>query len=387
MNRLRELRQAEGWSQARVVAAMISEGASLGIPLPGSTSLTTSLSRWENGRVAPGPEYRRILQRIFSVSVEELGFPIEAPLVTPIPNLPISNDVLEYFAALIEQHVAADNLLGSQYVAPLAEPQAQVLLNLVRQTRGKTRPKAVRMASRYQEFLGWLYQDAGRPTLAMRHTDLARDLATELDEQQLEAYLLMRKSNIALDAEEAVVAVSLADASITKSAGAHGSVRAAILRQKANSHAALGEASECAQAVDQALDAIAESGLVDNDDLAPYCTREYLAMESGKCWEQLGHADRALSAFGSVVEGVPSSRRDEALALARWASAHVLAGDVESACTVATRAVATARVTRSARMLRELRNVHRRLRRLPHNEAVEGLTRSINTLISENAEA
>jgi transcriptional regulator with XRE-family HTH domain len=388
VTRLRDLRVSEGWSQARLVAAILATGKALGTDLPGRGSLITNLSRWENGHVTPGPEYRRILRHIFASTDEDLGFGDIAevsPGVVLAPSvLSVSADLIAYFSSLFAQHIQADNLLGPEYVAPLVDQQGQMLLSLARQTRGSARSDVVTMAARYQEFLGWLHQDAGRVDSAMRHTDLARDLALELGDCAWDAYLLMRKSNIALDAGDAPQALALADAALGAGSLDAPAVRAVILRQKANSHAALREADDCESAIDGAFAALDKPTSDGGESLAPYCTREYVAMEAGKCWVQLGEPARALAVFDSTsAETSVASRRDQGLALARWAGAYAAADDVHGACGIAERAVGAAEATRSARIMRELGIVRRALRKWPRDERAVAVVRSIGTLVGE----
>jgi hypothetical protein len=66
VNRLRQMRVDAGWSQAQLIAAMRRVARDLKVALPEPESLKTNVRRWENARVAPGPEYRKVLRIVYS---------------------------------------------------------------------------------------------------------------------------------------------------------------------------------------------------------------------------------------------------------------------------------------------------------------------------------
>jgi hypothetical protein len=78
----------------------------------------------------------------------------------------------------------------------------------------------IALAFRFREFLGWLQQDSGRYSAAMESTNRALDMATELGDPFWNAPLLMRKSNIATDADDPATAAALADAALSTASGA-----------------------------------------------------------------------------------------------------------------------------------------------------------------------
>ena len=119
----------------------------------------------------------------------------------------------------------------------------------------------MRLACRYEEFLGWLNQDAGRLDQAMVHTDRARDLATGLRDPLLAAYLFMRKSNIATDSGDPALALALVEAALSQTEHAPPTVHAVVLRQKALALAGLGQGSACSDVIAEALETVADGGI------------------------------------------------------------------------------------------------------------------------------
>jgi hypothetical protein len=80
-NRVRELRlamQPRPWTQDRLVVAIEQSAAELNLAVGGRRSIKTTVSRWENGHVSIGVEYRKILKAVFDCTDDELGLEINS---------------------------------------------------------------------------------------------------------------------------------------------------------------------------------------------------------------------------------------------------------------------------------------------------------------------
>lgn len=241
------------------------------------------------------------------------------------------------------------------------------------------------MAFRYNEFLGWLCQDAGLLAEAMTVTDRARDLVTEVRDPLWSAYVLMRKSNIATEDGDSAGAAAMIDHALETSGALPPRLHATLLRQQANAHARLRNSHTCAAAIDQALT------VVGTDDpegalLAGYCNEPYVAMEAADCWMRLGRPARALETYRMVTTAWPEAlRRDRGLSLARLASVQATVGAVREACTSGAEAVAVARTTSSVRTLKELRRLQDALAPWSRDETAGALRGSIASVVASAA--
>lgn len=367
VTRLQAARAAQGWSQTQVIARLRQEAARAGVAIPDDTSLKTQLSRWERGVVRRiSPEYRRLLRAVYGRSDDELGLQPAEPL--PVQRAEAERvtrfdpDVASYFSSLLVEHVRADNRVGPRPVLGIVEQQTSMLNTAVRGCRGADRALAVRLACRYEEFLGWLYQDGGQLGPAMLHTDRARDFATELGDPTLAAYLLMRKSNIATDGGDPALALALVEDALKHSAELPARVRAAVLRQKAHAMSGLTQPGACADLISMALETTAQASKEETDVLAGYVTPGYVAMEAATCWLRLDRPELAMAAFDGISRDWPTrQRRDHGMHLARRARAHAGVGDVAIALELGEQAVDAARATASVRTVWELRRLARRL--------------------------
>jgi tetratricopeptide (TPR) repeat protein len=379
---LARARRAEGMSQERLAAEMQRVGSQLGVSIAERPSLLRYLPRWENGHQVPNEDYRRVLRVILSATDEDLGF-TEPELPAAAGAQRLGRDLVSYYYGLLDQHSMADNTMGPRAVLPLVQAQVSMLEPLVRSARGTHRTAGVRILARYEERLGWLAQDSGDLALAATHTDRARALVVELDDQNVLAYVTMRRSNIATDAGDPSLALSLADAAWTAGRQGPADLRAVILRQRANALAGLGERAACEADMDLALDV---AGDLSRDErlLAPYCTQRYVAAEAGKCWLLLGEPERARDLLASLeLDQDNASRRDLGLALSRAAVAYAASGELEQACQLARQAIDIARRAPSARILRELIALRALLRPNRKSPGVETLWLAIGSLMGQ----
>jgi hypothetical protein len=173
------------------------------------------LSRWENGSGRPDLTYQRWFCRVYERDADELGFtgPSDAGRIAPRIAPAMSAETLEYFAAVFRQHIQADQLMGPHHLVEAVRAQTLLLERILEEARSsKLRDDLLQIACQYNEFTGWLYQDAGDTSQAMMFSDRAMDCALAPGDPTDAVYLLMRKSNIACDQNKHCRAVGLAQA-------------------------------------------------------------------------------------------------------------------------------------------------------------------------------
>lgn len=380
---LQRARLELGWKQSRVIAELTSCARRQGIRVASQASLKTMLSRWENGSGQPDAVYRRLFCAIYQRDDEELGFTDAEPCGTPTsPRVAptLDAETVDYFRNVLDQHIRADNLMGPHHLVDVVRAQAALLDEILPGAKNDVRADLLRLACRYNEFAGWLYQDAGDPANAMLYSDKAMDYALAIGEPTDTTYLLMRKSNIASDLGSPDRALGLTTAALRTASKVSPRIRALVLGQQARAHALRGDTSECARSLDAAMREVTRPN-ADADDIAPYCTPAYISMQAAICWADLNAPSRAIPIFEKALAAWPVfMRRDQGLCLTRLASAHATRGDKINACRVGHQAISTVRSATSARALRELRNLRERLAPWRRDEEVSELTYAIKRL-------
>jgi len=291
--------------------------------------------------------------------------------------------VLSALRGIHRSYLEADRLMGSMCLTGPVQLQMPVVERACEVTRGADRTEMLGFASQFMEFGGWLFQDAGDLMCAMHWTDRALDYALELGDQRITAYTLMRKAMIATEAGNPAQGLGIANSALAYKDALTPRLRAVILRQRSYSHAVLGEVIASAKDSDEAVIEAIAGIQQDEEDRAPYCSPDYVAMEAGASWLLLGHPRSAIPILekGHSEWLDNSQMRDYALCVSRLAAAYAAAGELEQACAAAEEAMALAQGLGSRRVAGQIDLVHRRLGRWRQDPAVASLRGSLKVLV------
>ncbi|MFI2353013.1 helix-turn-helix domain-containing protein [Streptomyces sp. NPDC019443] len=88
-------RLARGWSQIKVVRALLLLAEHWGWDIAAENSLKVFISRWENDTHRPGQTYQVLLCAIFRATPDELGFTRPASATTLIERVAALESVIE----------------------------------------------------------------------------------------------------------------------------------------------------------------------------------------------------------------------------------------------------------------------------------------------------
>jgi transcriptional regulator with XRE-family HTH domain len=206
--RLMAARTARGWSQLRLITELERRARALELTLPGRASLKTQVSRWENGHVSPDDLYASLLAEIYETTPLDLDLGLSAKTSAmarrfgATPTGPVSGEWLRCMEAVLAEYARTDNEVGPGFLIRGVTQHLAQLEQMALAARGPIREEAFRLCSRFAEFAGWLCQDAGDLLEAERWTDRALDYAEHGGDEHSRAYILMRKSTIAVERRE-----------------------------------------------------------------------------------------------------------------------------------------------------------------------------------------
>ena len=250
----------------------------------------------------------------------------------------IGAEMVDYFRNVLGEHLRADNLMGPHHLIGVVNAQTKLLDEILRNASGSARRKLLALAFRYNEFAGWLHQDACEAEQAMRYTDRAMEYAMEMGENREIAYGLMQKADIAADLSNQDRVIGLTEAALRQAEDAP-RLRALILRVRGRAYARIGNVDECARVIDGAYEEVSRP--TDGPDgLTDYCTASYIGMEAAHCWSQAGRFEAAISTYQESLSEWPEAlRRDQGVCLTRLSNAQAGVGDVDQACTSGRQAV------------------------------------------------
>ncbi|WP_376771199.1 XRE family transcriptional regulator [Rhizomonospora bruguierae] len=281
----------------------------------------------------------------------------------------VDPQVLDYFSTMLTQHFTADKMLGPRDLLGPVLAQIEVLDGLRRHTRPGTAEPVLRLLAQYAEFAGWLHQDGGDTTAAMYWSDLGSQWAQAIGDYQMVAYMLVRKSNIALLVDDAVSVVDLAAAARKVPGPVSPVLHALAAQQEARGWALANDPDEFQQRIDLAANLLRDHP-GDIDETAPVYLHRYdletLEEQSASGYRACGKAEAAVTILEDKIKATPEHlQRDLGHQQAKLANTVLATAtpDPERAAELGLRCVVTARTTGSARIAKELHTLDKTLTR------------------------
>ncbi|WP_232303907.1 helix-turn-helix transcriptional regulator [Pseudofrankia sp. DC12] len=257
----------------------------------------------------------------------------------------LDGSVVGFFSQQFERCKTDDGQLGPLRALPLVLG----VLGAIQQYAGDVQP-AVRRAllavgADGAEFAGWLYRDLHDLSSAAYWYDRAMEWAQEAQDSPMQAYVLVKKSQMAYDGRELARMLNLAEAAGRICPAAPSALRAEQVQQEA---LALATHGEPLAAIERKLDA-ARRTLEASEPSVSALTAVTLQLRDAAVYTEAGMPDRAAGIFAEILSGNALSRRDTGLFGARRAAALALSGHPDEAAAVALDALHIARDTNSSR--------------------------------------
>ncbi|MFC7617022.1 helix-turn-helix domain-containing protein [Actinokineospora soli] len=304
------------------------------------------ISKLENGDKPVSPEMARRFDRILEtqgVLTRAVAGPVPAPPVLPdgpdpwalvlggtdplAPNSThVDEQTVEVYAAAFETWRMMGHRMSPAFVLPNLVGHCRALRELI---AVNPLPDLIRQASRYAEYAGWMYQEAGDNTRAREWTATAVRLADRVGDVGLRSWAMVRTAEIALYTEDGATMVEWARraAAAPESTAA---LRSAAAQRMAQGYALLGEASACLSALDEAHRwqeaATAESGPHYGSTSLP----DQIAITRGWSLHHLDRSAESVLLLGSELDRIPpTSIRSRVRFGVRLALAELDCGDVE----------------------------------------------------------
>jgi len=294
-----------------------------------------------------GPETRRIL----AAALEE---------VRSQPDI----SAVEVFRQRLNRAKADDGALGPAAVLPVVQGILAAISHHVLRVEAEERRHLLSLGADGAEFAGWLYRDLLDPARARYWYDRAMEWAQEADDTPMQAYVLLRKSQMAYDIGDRSRVVTLAGAAARESRRLPLRVRAEVTQQVALGMAVTdGSLSDIERVMEQSRNLLlsAQPGDADGGPAGAALTIDTLLLRHATCYTVAGKPARAAALFDDVIAKGGLSQRDAGFFQARRAAALALSGEPDEAAALGIDAVQVAEQTSSARTRHVLTNVVRAL--------------------------
>lgn len=185
---IRMARERRGWSQSRLIGELRRSARLHGISLMSDSSLRVALSRWENNRVSPSPEYEDLLGLALGVSLSETQPAREARSTRPTGRLSLA--VVTAQAPVLEALRRSDRLGCASITNPQLTAYALTLRTLLRARTGPLEAQlgAAALLADAEALIGWQLLDLGQPTAALANYRRAEESALRSEDPHLIAH-------------------------------------------------------------------------------------------------------------------------------------------------------------------------------------------------------
>ena len=234
------------------------------------------------------------------------------------------------------------------------------------------RSELVLLAARVAEYAGWMSQEAGQETDALRWTDRAVTLASEHD-PHLASFALIRRAEMMLYRQDPARTIELAlMAQRDRTAGPR--ILGLAARVEAQGYALIGDVSGCEEALERSAILLATHQQDERPVLGPASVPDDMALVRGWALYDLGRPREAAELLDRQLPLIPrTARRARARFGIRRALAHAEDREIEQACIATWDVLADVAVVDSATVRLHLRDLNRTLNRWRNHPAVRDL--------------
>lgn len=363
--------------------------------------------RWESGQsIWPNRDARRVLDAMFGVPLEDLGFIrrsarptgrgeadaeqnqdvetnvprrtfLTGALASAVPTLDLasldhltaasrnarrySDDrLVAHLQTTLDETARTDGVAGPHSALPPALGLITAIDSSAREADPAVRHQLLNLGARAAELVAWLYRDAGAPagTTAYWHAQ-AKEWATLTGDGAMHAYVLLRQAQ-ATDRSDAARMLDLARAATNGPWTLPPRPRAEAYQQEARALALTGvSGDQITRILDLALAALDQAAPVQappscTGPLGESYTPERLMVQSAICYREARRPEHAVELFRRHLTDGAFAPRDRAFFTAQLAGTLAEAGEPDEAATVGLQALGFAAGARFGQALAEL---------------------------------
>jgi hypothetical protein len=368
---------------------------------------TGHLSRIENGGRRPGRDLARRLDQVLGAAGELAGLMPEVPATFPadepaawVPRLPaisvehpdavdlplnIGGAVFDAYAALLRDLRALGQRTRPADVLTVGAPFVETLCKIAQLSDADDRATALRLASRYAEYLGWMAQENTDDNGAVWWIRRAMALAGRAGDVTMTGYAHIRMAELAIYRDDAVGVLRYAGYALDEASDDR--TRAVAYQRIAQGHAIRNEESDCRRALDQSTVAgdhrDEQDATIGIPPLGGTTMPNPAAFVRGWCMLDLARTAEAIEALRPQFNQIADKAvRVRARCGARLALALAVAGDLDQACEVAEPTIAATQEADSATARSDLRSLARQLRRWGNDPQVRRIQPSLGAALN-----
>ncbi|MER6396648.1 XRE family transcriptional regulator [Kitasatospora sp. NPDC001603] len=388
--------------------------------------------RWESGVTTwPNRDARRVLQALFGLPLEDLGFirpprptgrrtaapgePMEleddvrrrtflgGALAASVPLFDLDtlehltaaahdarrysdHELVTHLSGALDEAARSDGRTGPHQALPATLGVLAAINSTAREARPEVRRSLLNLGARAAELAAWLHKDGGAPDheTAYWHQQ-SKEWATLTGDGAMHAYVLLRQAQ-ATDRRDPARMLDLARAATGGPWTLPPRPRAEALQQEARALAMTGAPiGEIDRILDRAQDALGQAAPVTGPatctgPLGDSYTTERLMVQSAICYREAGQPGRAAGLFQRHLATDTFAPRDRAFFTAHLAGALAAVGEPDEAAAAALLALNLAASARFGQALAELHRTASQLKSHHNRPAVQELHQRLATL-------
>ncbi|MGY4721644.1 helix-turn-helix domain-containing protein [Naumannella halotolerans] len=299
-NQIRAARESRGWSQSRLVAEIERAAQANGVSLMTRGSLTTALSRWENGHVAPKQHHRSLLRATLGIDLDDghnTGEPIGQAMT--LVQVDAQAEVL-----------SAIRRSDRHGLAHMTNPQLDIYAAALRGSLGTGGPLPVRirlaaLLADAEALIAWQLIDLSQPAAALSRYRRAEQYARDAEDAHLIAHARAGQAVALIDLDHPDDAHQLMQATRAQAEGKVSTLFWAwLLAANAETGAAAGDGRTCRESVRAAFDVLPDGQRA--DPALPYITLgpAHLQRWAGHSLSMIGERS-AIDMLEEAAEAMP----------------------------------------------------------------------------------
>ncbi|TFI20338.1 XRE family transcriptional regulator [Streptomyces sp. 4R-3d] len=272
--------------------------------------------------------------------------------------------------------------LAPATMLPILRSQVSNVIELAARSTRSSRAGLLVTASRFAEYLGWMAQESGNDSVALKATDEAVELACAGGDVYLADYALVRRALITYYNGDASQTVALAQQA--QRSGAPPRVRGLAAQREAQGLALLGDERACGRALDRARDLlVVEEDASGGPALGTTQLVDPVSMVTGWCLYDLGRPRAAADVLERECRRIaPHALNTRTRYGLRRALSLAAAGEIEESCETARELLAFMSVIPSATVRTDVLRLDREWSRFRGNAVVRGLRPALANVLN-----
>jgi tetratricopeptide (TPR) repeat protein len=303
-----------------------------------------------------------------SISIPHAPTPGDEERLILVESKPARLDakMVEMLSATLAGQRRIEDLIGSQMVIGPAISNLELILRLLKETRGPLTDQLAVIASEASQFAGWLYTAIGAHDTASPLFDQALRLGLQANDNNLAATALSMRGHLAWVIGDIQTMADLSEAA-AKLATAP-ATRTVAIQQGGRALALLGDRQGALRAIGRAEETLISAENREGPDSLYFYDAEFLNMQRGMILAYLANSPVEHSAAANVITAgygaLPATVRESewvAGHLLKAAAAHAAAGDIAESVRTLRRVHAAVSATTSGKTLKDIINMHHRM--------------------------